>query len=168
MKNREMEIPQLQVGSSIMPGKVNPVIPEFVIGAVHKIYSNDQLISELCGLGCLELNAYIPVIGHALIESLKLLIACDNSLNANLVKGIQLNPAMAMNYMINSPSISTALVPYIGYDKATRLSAEMKRKKVNLLEANNTLGFMEEEKIKLIITPDILLREGYTLNDIIE
>ena len=64
-----ISIPDRQVGSSIMPGKINPVIPEFVISAAHKIYSNDVLISSLCGQGTLELNAYLPVIGCAVIES---------------------------------------------------------------------------------------------------
>jgi len=68
-----LQIQQRQVGSSIMPGKVNPVIPEFVISAAHKIYSNDMLITSLSAQGCLDLNAYLPVIGHALLESLKLL-----------------------------------------------------------------------------------------------
>jgi len=72
--SRQLELPQVQVGSSIMPGKINPVIPEFVVSVAHKVYANDQLISSLSAQGCLELNAYLPVIGHALLESLKLLV----------------------------------------------------------------------------------------------
>jgi aspartate ammonia-lyase len=168
MKNRDLHIPQLQVGSSIMPGKVNPVVPEFVIGAAHKIYSNDQLISGLCGLGCLDLNAYVPVIGHALIESLKLLIACNDSLDANLMKGLQLNPGISNETLMNSPAVATALLPYIGYHQAAILAKAMKDKKISILEANKLSGILPEEKLRQILEPDNLLKEGFTLNEIIE
>jgi len=79
-KHRSIKLPEKQVGSSIMPGKINPVIPEFVISAAHKVYVNNQLITQLAGQGTLELNAYIPVIGHAMLESLKLLIAANKTL----------------------------------------------------------------------------------------
>ena len=60
-----LKIPAKQKGSSIMPGKVNPVIAEYIISASHKIYSNDMLVSNMCGQGQFELNAYLPVIGNA-------------------------------------------------------------------------------------------------------
>ncbi len=167
-RNRELQIPQLQTGSSVMPGKVNPVIPEFVISAAHRIYSNDQLISSLCALGCLDLNAYIPVIGHALIESLKLLIACDNTLNTNLVQGMKVNPLTAAEHLLMSPVITTALLPYIGYHKSAQLAGEMKKNNISILEANDRLGIMDRARIMQIITPGNLLKEGFILNDIIE
>jgi aspartate ammonia-lyase len=166
-KRAELSIPRMQVGSSVMPGKVNPVIPEFVVSAVHKVYSNDQLISSLSGLGCLDLNAYVPMIGHALIESIKLLIASDESLNTNMVKGITLYPAIAGENLLNSPAITTALLPYIGYNLAAKLAVEMKERKVNLLEANRSLKIMEEQLILRIIEPGNLLKEGFTLNEVL-
>ena len=60
---RELILPRKQAGSSIMPAKINPVIPEFVITVSHRVYANDVLITSLCGQGCLELNAYLPGIG---------------------------------------------------------------------------------------------------------
>src|SRR6266542_4070247 len=87
----EMELPKKQVGSSIMPGKINPVIPEFVISVAHKVYANDGIISSLSAQGCLDLNAYIPVIGHSLLESLKLLIAADNAIKEHLITGLTVN-----------------------------------------------------------------------------
>ncbi len=168
IRRRELEIPQKQVGSSVMPGKVNPVIPEFVISSVHKIYSNDQLVSGLCGLGCLDLNAYIPTIGFALIESIKLLMASDDCMKVHLVDGLQINSSVANENLLNSPSITTALLPYIGYNKAAMLAGEMKKKKINLLEANKLLGIMEESRILRIIEPYHLLKEGFTLNDIVD
>ena len=165
--NREIEIPRLQVGSTIMPAKVNPVIPEFVISVAHKVYSNDQLIGNLSGLGCLDLNAYLPLIGHALIESIKLLIASDTSLNAHLVKGLLVHHAKAGENLLNSPAITTALLPYIGYNQAAALAREMKSRKVNLLEANRILGLLEEQTILQIIEPTNLLKEGFMLNEIL-
>ena len=167
VRNRELGIPKRQVGSSIMPGKVNPVIPEFVISSAHKVYSNDVLISGLCAQGCLDLNAYLPVIGHAMIESIKLLIASDNTLLINLVKDLQLYPSISRENLLNSPAIATALLPYIGYHKATLLAQEMKRSSISLLEANQVLGLMNEEKILQVIEPANLLREGFTLHEII-
>ena len=155
LKEREVQIPRVQVGSSIMPGKVNPVVPEFVISAAHKIYSNDQLISTFCAQGCLDLNAYIPVIGHALIESLKLLIACDDTLRINLMSGLQINSTLATDHLWYSAAISTALLPYIGYNQSARLAHEMKIKNINMLEANRLLGIMPEERLLQIIEPHI-------------
>jgi aspartate ammonia-lyase len=164
---KELTIPDRQVGSSIMPGKVNPVIPEFVISVAHKVYSNDQLISSLCAQGCLDLNAYLPVIGHALIESLKLLIASDETLYTHLVKGIVLHPAAAVEALLDSPAIATALLPYLGYHRAATLAREMKNHRIGLFEANRRLGMVDEQLLRQIIEPGRLLQEGFTLNDIL-
>ena len=167
MKNREVQIPQLQTGSSVMPGKVNPVVPEFVISAAHKVYSNDQLISSLCGLGCLDLNSYLPAIGHALIESLKLLIACDETLGTNVVSGLQLNSDKAGENLANSPAITTALLPYIGYEKSALLAREMKKNNISITEANKVLQLIPEDKLLRILEPQSLLKEGFSIQEIL-
>jgi aspartate ammonia-lyase len=167
-KNRELHIPQLQTGSSIMPGKVNPVIPEFVISAVHKIYSNDILIAGLSGQGNLELNAYLPVIGHALTDSLKLLIACDQTMEKNLISGIRMTDSGSVEKLLHHPSITTALVPYIGYVKAAELSHLMKERDISVTEANQVLQLISTDRIERIISPDNLIREGFSINDIME
>lgn len=163
---KELTIPDRQVGSSIMPGKVNPVIPEFVISVAHKVYSNDQLISSLCAQGCLDLNAYLPVIGHALIESLKLLIGSDETLQKHLVDGIILQPAAAGEALLKSPAIATALLPYLGYHGAATLAKEMKDQQISLFEANRRLGLVDEQLLRQVVEPGRLLQEGFTLNDI--
>ena len=86
---RVLSIPARQAGSSVMPGKVNPVIPEFVISCSHRIYSNDQLVASLAAQGCLELNAYLPIIGHTLLESIKTLISADRSMAENMLSGMK-------------------------------------------------------------------------------
>jgi len=163
----DVSIPQRQVGSSIMPGKVNPVIPEFVISAAHKIYSNDMLISSLSAQGCLDLNAYIPTIGNALLESLKLLIAADKTIADNLITGLTIGSGTGATRLFNSPAITTALGPVIGYRKAVLLAKEMKTSDCNIFEANKKLNLIDEEKLNSILKPENLLKTGFTLSDLI-
>jgi len=163
----DVKIPQRQVGSSIMPGKVNPVIPEFVISAAHKIYSNDMLISSLSAQGCLDLNAYLPIIGHALLESLKLLIASDKTIADNLITGLTIDSGTSAARLFKSPAITTALSPLIGYQKAVLLSKEMKASGCNVFDANKKLNLIDDDKLRNILKPENLLKTGFTLNDLI-
>ena len=155
---KEISLPQKQVGSSIMPGKINPVIPEFVISSVHRVYSNDSLVTSLCGAGCLDLNAYLPVIGFAMIESIKLLIAADRTLGRNMMDGLVIHPGAGNEKLFHSPSITTALVPFIGYHKASELAREMKARNIDVFGANETLQLIENEKMKEILSPENLLK----------
>jgi aspartate ammonia-lyase len=161
-----LSIPERQVGSSIMPGKVNPVIPEFVISASHKIYSNDVLISSLSGQGVLELNPYLPVIGCAIIESINLLISCNITLLNNLFSGLAIHESAGYEAVINSPSVTTALSPHIGYHKAAELAKLMKDKNISIFEANQALKLIDEAKLKLILEPGNLLKLGFSLDDL--
>ena len=164
---KEIQIPNRQVGSSIMPGKINPVIPEFVISISHKIYANDHLITGLCAQGCLDLNAYLPVIGNSFLESISLLIAANKSLKNCLFDGLQINTGAGYEKLIMSPSITTALLPYIGYKKAILLAKEMKEKNISLFDANKILNLVPQEKLKMIVQPENLLKEGYSVQDLI-
>jgi len=163
---RTISIPQLQVGSSIMPGKINPVIPEFVISCAHKIYSNDVLISSLSGQGTLELNAYLPVIGYVLIESINLLISCDSTLKLNLFDGLGINEKAAYTALMHSQVITTALTPYLGYHKAGKISSLMKEKDIDIFEANSILRVIDDTKLKTILQPGNLLKLGFSLDDL--
>jgi len=167
MGEKLLSIPEKQIGSSIMPGKINPVIPEFVISAAHKIYSNDVLISSLSGQGCLELNAYLPVIGVAIIESLNLLIASNQTLFYNLFSGLGINESAGYEALIKSPSVTAALIPYIGYHKAGDIAKAMKENKINVFEAASLFNVISEKKLKVILEPSNLLKLGYSLDDLI-
>jgi aspartate ammonia-lyase len=161
-----VSIPAKQTGSSIMPGKVNPVIPEYVISVSHKVYSNDQLISTLSGQGCLELNAYLPLIGYSVIESLKLLISSDNTLLKNLLSGLSINESAGYDALMNSPSITTALVPQCGYNKAAELAKLMKEKHIDIFKANDILNIIDINLLKKILEPGNLLKLGFSLEDL--
>jgi aspartate ammonia-lyase len=162
----DFQIPGRQVGSSIMPGKINPVIPEFVISSVHRIYSNDSLITHLVAQGCLELNAYLPVIGCSMIESLKLLLACNLTIRENLLTGLVINPEKSLFKLYSSPAITTALIPYIGYNKASELAKFMKLNHTGVFEANKKFNFIVESKLVEILKPENLIKGGFTLKEI--
>jgi aspartate ammonia-lyase len=164
-RHASLTIPPCQAGSSIMPGKVNPVIPEFVISAAHRIYANDQLISSLCAQGCLELNAYLPAIGHALLESLKLLIACNLTIQKNLLTGLQVSSETDRSQVYLSPSITTALLPLLGYHQSAELAGYMKKNGVDIFEANRKLAFIPEVKLEKLMLPENLLKLGYVMGD---
>jgi len=165
---KEISIPGRQVGSSIMPGKVNPVIPEYLVSSAHRIYANDQLITSLSALGCLELNAYLPEIGCALLDSLKLLISMNKSVNGQMLSGLVIHEERARQNLYKSPSLTTALTPVIGYHAASKLAHAMAENEYTIFEANETLALMERGKLELMMEPEYLLKQGFTMKDIRE
>lgn len=166
--SKEIELPTQQVGSSIMPGKVNPVIPEYVISSAHRIYANDQKIATLSSKGCLELNAYLPEIGVAMLESLRLLISMNRAFENKMLSGIRVYEEAARRKLFNSPAVATALSPLIGYNQAAELAKQMKKEEQNIFEANDTLGIIEPKKLKTLMEPGNLLKKGFTVSDIKE
>jgi len=161
-----VKIPQRQMGSSMMPGKVNPVIPEFLISISHKVYANDQMISALAASGCLDLNAYLPSIGLAFIESFNLLCSGCKSMAENLLKGMTVSTKNEQDDLFKNPSITTALVPYIGHEKAALLARNMKESNTTVFESNAKLAILPEEKIQRILQPSALTAKGFSLKDI--
>ncbi len=165
-QEKEISIPDKQTGSSIMPGKVNPVIPEYVISSAHQVYANDTLITELSGQGCLELNAYLPSIGHALLDSLKLLISMNQSMTEHLLSGLVVHKDVAASKLFMSPGITTALSPFIGYHKAAELAKQMKESGKNIFEANAKLKIIPDSKLADLMKADRLLKKGFTMKDV--
>ena len=166
IKPHDLFIPQKQVGSSIMPGKVNPVIPEYVISVAHKVYANDSVITSLSAQGCLELNAYLPIIGHSLISSMKLLIGACNTLSSNLFHGLVIDSHVAKDKLYSSPAVTTALIPYIGYHKAGEIAKYMKVHNLDVFAANKALKMIDDKLIQKALQSDNLLKLGYSLADI--
>lgn len=163
-----ISIPKRQVGSSIMPGKVNPVIPEFIVSVAHRVYTNDMLISNLAGQGALDLNAYLPTIGHAMIDSIKLLIAANQALASHLLNGIEIDSEKSAQLLMFNPSITTALLPIIGFNRAAMLAQEMRTKKIDIFNANINLNLIEVEKLKELVKPNNLLKLGFSFRDVID
>ena len=165
---KEIELPAQQVGSSIMPGKVNPVVPEYLISSAHRIYANDQKIATLSSKGCLELNAYLPEIGIAMLESLRLLISMNRAFEEKVLKGIRVHEDEARRKLFNSPAVTTALTPLIGYNRAAELASQMKMMKQTIFQANESLGTIDPKKLEKLMEPGYLLKKGFTIDDIRE
>ncbi|MDD4616965.1 MAG: aspartate ammonia-lyase [Alphaproteobacteria bacterium] len=124
----EITLPPMQAGSSIMPGKINPVITECVMQASMVVRANDMIISECAAHGTLQINEFMPLLASALLESIDLLRATALTL-APHVEGIAANPDKCRAFVDESPAIMTALLPCIGYDKTHVLMKEFKEAK---------------------------------------
>jgi len=166
--HKELSIPPRQTGSSIMPGKINPVIIEFVISASQQIFANDSLITSLCANTDLDLNAYLPLIGHSILQSLKLLIASNITINTNLLQNLKIDSNKAIENFYTNPSLSTALIPYVGYQKAGKLASYMKENKLNIFEANKKLQIVNYELLNKILEPSYLMKNGFSIKEILK
>lgn len=162
----EVCIPKMQIGSSIMPGKVNPVIVEYAVTSAWRIYSADETISRAAGQGCLDLNAYLPTLGTNLLESISLLTEVNRILREKLFSGIEINPGLSEERVYKSPVCVTALLPYIGYEKAGLLGKEIRTSGCSIFDANDKLKLIDSEKMKEIMKPDNLLKEGFVPGDL--
>jgi fumarate hydratase class II len=140
----EIALPELQKGSSIMPGKVNPVIPEVVTQVAAQVIGNDQAIAVGGLQGHFELNVFIPLMGRNLLQSIKLLAAASRLLAEKCVDGIEANRETCERYAELTLSAATALNPYIGYDKATEIVKEAAASGRSLREVARDAGVDEE------------------------
>ncbi len=156
----EINLPQLQAGSSIMPGKVNPVIPEAVIQVAMQVMGNDMVITQACSLGNLELNQFMPLIANALLENLSLLKNACFILNEKCVKGITANEATCRKHIENSTATITALIPKTGYTKASEIATTAKENHISIKEAAISSGLISEEEFENLISPEAVCRLG--------
>ncbi len=165
LSGNHLILPKRQVGSSIMPSKVNPVISEYTISVAHKVYSNDLLISNLCGQGNIDLNAYTPVIGNALLESIKLLIGACMSMSEHLVSGLVVNIEKARSNVFSSPTLTTALLPAIGYKAANGIAQLMISEGINIFEAIKRAGFADNQRVQDLLNPENLVKLGFSVKE---
>src|SRR3954467_899549 len=140
----EIRLPELQKGSSIMPGKVNPVIPEVVTQVSAQVIGNDTAITVGGMQGHFELNVFVPLLARNLLDSIKLLAAAARLLNEKCVQGIEANREQAERYAELTLSAATALNPFIGYDKATEIVKEAASSGRSLREVARDAGVDEE------------------------
>lgn len=156
----EIGLPPRQSGSSIMPGKVNPVIPEVVSQVAFRIVGNDVTISMAVESGQLELNAFEPVILHCLFQSISELTGAVRTFTINCVQGIQANRDRCAELLDSSVGIVTALCPYIGYARASALAREALKKDVTVRQLILARNIMSEEEVDLILDLDKMTRPG--------
>lgn len=155
----EIKLPKFQAGSSIMPGKVNPVVLEAVIQAGLKAAANDGLVFEAASRGSLQINEFMPLLAHALLETLELLINVSRML-VELVVRIEANEEICNSFVEQSETIITAFVPEIGYERAELILKEFKE-----LSEKNFRRFLEKklgkELVDRVLSPQNLLALGY-------
>ncbi|WP_081689855.1 class II fumarate hydratase [Leifsonia xyli] len=143
----ELHIPDLQPGSSIMPGKVNPVVPEAVLMVAARVIGNDATIAWSGASGLFELNVAIPVMGTALLESIRLLTQASRVLADKTVAGLEANLARARAFAESSPSIVTPLNRVIGYEAAATVAKHSVAQGMTVREAVIALGFVERGEV---------------------
>ena len=146
----ELRLPELQKGSSIMPGKVNPVIPEVVIQVGDQVIGNDAAITVAGTQGQFELNVRVPLIARNLLDSIKLLAAAARLLNEKCVAGLEANTEMTERHAESTLAAATALNPYIGYDKASEIVKEAAASGRTLREVAVEKGVEEETLAKAL------------------
>jgi aspartate ammonia-lyase len=152
----EIQLPPLQPGSSIMPGKVNPVMPELVNLVAFRVTANDLGVALSAQHGQLQLNAYEPLAGLAILESQKLLTNTVSAFRTSCIDGITVNEDVLEGYIERTVGIVTALNPIIGYEKATELAAEAYATKKGILEIVREKKILSEAQIQELLNPEKL------------
>jgi aspartate ammonia-lyase len=147
----EISLPPMQPGSSIMPGKVNPVMAELVNIVSMKVMGNDVAVGMATSLGLLQLNAYEPLAAIAILESQHLLIRGIAAFRDRCVTGIVANQAVCEEHFERSVGIVTALNPLIGYEKATELAAEAMKTNKSVLQLVREQKLLTEEQIQKVM-----------------
>ena len=149
----EINLPALQPGSSIMPGKVNPVVPEVTNIVAFRVMGNDYSVNLAAHSGQLQLNAYEPLAGLAVMESQALLNNVSILLRTKCADGITTNERVLSRYMETTVGIVTALNPVLGYDKATELAGEAYKSGKGILEIIREKKILTEAQIKELLDP---------------
>ena len=149
----EITLPAMQNGSSIMPGKVNPVIPEVVSQVTFLVIGNDVTIAMAAEGGQLELNAFEPVIFYKLFETLTCMSNAIKTLVENCIIGITANKEHCEQLLYESVGVVTALCPYLGYKKSAELAKEALKKNVRIRDLILEYGLIEEELLDKILDP---------------
>lgn len=156
----EINLPATQPGSSIMPGKVNPVIPEVTNMVAYRVIANDLVVTLAAEAGQLQLNAFEPVIAACIFESQHLFINAAHTLRKHCVEGITANEDVCKHYMESSIGTVTALNPVIGYDRATALAAEALESGEGILPLIREKHILTDEQINEILDPTALTGSG--------
>ena len=144
----EISLPAIQPGSSIMPGKVNPVMSEALMMVAARVTGNHTTVTLAGGRGNFELNVMMPVMAQALLESITLLANAARAFTDKCVVGIRANEARCRELLEKNPSIATALNPYIGYDKASEVAKQAAKEGRSVRDVVQERGLLPEEQLE--------------------
>ncbi|MDX9769572.1 MAG: aspartate ammonia-lyase [Tenuifilaceae bacterium] len=156
----EINLPPMQPGSSIMPGKVNPVIPEVVNQIAFKVIGNDLTVTMAAEGGQLELNVFEPIIVQSLFESIEMLKNGMNTLKYRCVDGITANEERCRELVHNSIGLVTALNPIIGYEKSTMIAKEALKSGRSVYELVLEHKILTQEQLDKILAPENMIKPG--------
>ncbi|KAI4469300.1 aspartate ammonia-lyase [Holotrichia oblita] len=154
----EINLPPMQPGSSIMPGKVNPVIPEVVNQIAFRVIGNDLTVTIAAEAGQLELNVMEPIIVHCLFESMEMLIRGMNTLRDKCILGITANEEVCRNMVYNSIGLVTALNPYLGYEASSELAQEALKTGKGIYELVLEKKLMSKEELDNVLKPENMVK----------
>ena len=143
----EIHLPDLQPGSSIMPGKVNPVLPEATLMVCAQVVGNDAAVTVAGASGAFELNVAMPVIARNVLESVRLLAACSRLLAERCVDGITADTDRMRQYAESSPSVVTPLNKYVGYEAAAKIAKQALADGATIRETVIKLGYVERGEL---------------------
>ncbi|MCL4234214.1 MAG: aspartate ammonia-lyase [Deltaproteobacteria bacterium] len=156
----EITLPPMQAGSSIMPGKVNPVIPEAVAVAVMRAIANDAAVTQACAAGNLELNAFLPLVADALLEAIDLLVNAAGLLATRCVRGIEARENVCRAHVEGSVACATALVARVGYEAASDIADAATSRGVSVREIVRERALMTDAEFDALISPESVCRLG--------
>jgi aspartate ammonia-lyase len=156
----EINLPAVQPGSSIMPGKVNPVIPEVTNMVAYRVIGNDLVVTLASEGGQLQLNAFEPVIAAVIFESQTMFVNAARTLRVHCVEGITANEDVCKHYLEHSIGTVTALNPVIGYEKATELAAEALESGEGIIPLIREKHILTDQQIDEILSPEALTGHG--------
>lgn len=154
----EINLPPMQPGSSIMPGKVNPVIPEVVNQIAYKVIGNDLTVTFAAEAGQLELNVMEPIIVHSLFESIDMLVNGMNTLRERCIVGITANEEVCKRHVYNSIGLVTALNPYLGYETSTQLAQEALKTGKGIYDLVLEKSLMSKEELDDLLRPENMVK----------
>jgi aspartate ammonia-lyase len=152
----DIKLPARQAGSSIMPGKVNPVIPEVMNQVAFEVIGNDVTITMASEAGQLQLNAFEPIMGYAIHKSVKHLTQACKTLQVNCVEGIEPNYAVLAKRVAESVTLVTALNPIIGYEKAALIAKTALATGGTIADVAESLGIMSRGEMNALLVPERL------------
>ncbi len=156
----EIRLPERQAGSSIMPGKVNPVIPEAVSQAAMRVIGHDASITLACAAGTLELNPFLPFVADCLLESLDLMTRADDIFRRHCIEGIEADEGRCRQLVENSTASITALLPVLGYERAGEAVRLARSSHCSIREAVIAQGWLTGEAFDEMISPEAVCRLG--------
>ncbi len=156
----ELRLPARQAGSSIMPGKVNPVIPEAVSQAAMRVFGLDASLTVACASGCLELNPFLPLVAASLLESLDLLTRSCDLLRRHCVEGLEADVQRCRRNVEGSTAVATALLPRLGWDACAALAKDARALGRTVRELAVERRLLTGEEFDALVSPEAVCRLG--------